>query len=433
MSLQAADRHEEIGQILDRLGATPQQLLDHKHSVARQSAFINVDEAVWTVTKPSKAWLPFAFLWKLNLEKLNRDLRATLDALGIGYCYMIKRKGKIVHLGASGWAQLPDDGDIRWLFHVAMNIASVSKFITAIATVRLLRDLNIPVTTPIQGYLPQYWTFGPGVGAITFADLMRHESGLGGTLNPPGGFDPGPVTFETAKEEVERGSTGRGAGTSDYKNLNFTLLRIMFATLTGAVSPGFSFAQLPFFGALFADVVDNDFWDFASFTAYSNYVNDVVFTTAGITARGFDFPEVAAKAYATPAAVPGWIDGDTSAGAGTSGWYLSIGDLMWVLGEFRRGGAIMGTKRARNMLARLYGIDEAIATNAGPVYRKNGRWGAGSQVHDSAIYLMPGDAELAIFVNSVPAGMPPVPSYLNPIGQLIVDSAEIDFGFSLNP
>ncbi len=41
-----------------------------------------------------------------------------------------------------------------------MNMASVSKFVAAIAVVRLLRANNLPLTTAIGGFLPQYWVRG---------------------------------------------------------------------------------------------------------------------------------------------------------------------------------------------------------------------------------------------------------------------------------
>lgn len=420
------DQTEELDRICNRLRMTPQHFRDFQRESAAREISSNVSDIHWEPVPPSRFQSFFthlSFLWRINLDTLDDKLRSKLDALGIGYCYMIKRQGKIVHLGASGWAQLPNDGDIPWLFHIPMNIASISKFITAIATIRLLRDLNLPVTTPIAGYLPQYWTLGPGVGAITFENLMRQESGLGATIS-----DSGPVTFQAAKQEIENGSVGTGAGMFDYTNINFTLLRIVFATLTGVLAPSFRvFPNVGFFPLNgLADSLDNDFWDFTSLTAYSNYVNDVVFTTAGIYPRDFEPPENAAKAYATPAATPGWVDGSTSAGAGTSGWYMSIGELMWVLGEFRRGGSIMGTWRAQKTMANQYGLDSPITTNAGPVYQKSGRWGSGSQIHDSWVFIMPGDVELAVFVNSVPAGTAPVPSYLNVVSQLITESIDFD-------
>lgn len=415
MAHHPTDQTQQVNRIFDRLRTTPEEFARFKDtSAAREVAG---DEIRWEPVRPSRPWALFSslsFLWQIDLDTLGRELREMLDGLGVGYCYMLKRNNKIVHLGASGWAQIPGDGDVPWLFHIPMHIASNSKFITAIAIVRLLRDLDLPVTTPIRPFLPQYWERGPGIEAITFENLMRHESGLGGTIMGPGG-----VTFQNAKTEIEIGSIGTGAGMYDYTNINFTILRVMFATLTGAVDPSIGPAGDP--------VVERDnLWNFLSLTAYTNYVNDVVFTTAGLYPQDFNSPDNAAKAYATPAASPGLADGNTSFGAGTIGWHLSIGQLLSVLGELRRGGSIMGTWRARRMIENQYGLDGPIPTNAGSVFFKSGSWGFGMQRHDSAVFMMPRDVELAVFVNSVPAGAS-VPNYLNPIPQLIADSAYIDF------
>jgi TolB protein len=109
----------------------------------------------------------------------------------------------LIDADGSGLIQLPADGDVPWLFHIPMNVASVSKFVTAIALIRLLRDLGIPVTRSIGAYLPQYWSVGAGAGSITFENLLRHEAGLGGGLS-----SPGPADFATDKsptrEAVER-------------------------------------------------------------------------------------------------------------------------------------------------------------------------------------------------------------------------------------
>ena len=330
---------------------------------------------------------------------------------------MMKRKGKPVYFRSSGWAQLPDDGFVGWGLHVPMNIGSVSKVVTAVATVRLLRELNISLKTPIADFLPQYWPTGPGVDAITFHDLLRHRSGLGGLLNFGGTFSSGPGDFAYAKAQIALGNLGTGK--YDYKNINFAILRVLFATLTG--TRGSTSGPSP-------PISNDTFWDFTSATAYCNYVNDMVFAASDILPREFKADVIAAKAYGTPPAAPGSRVEDDIANAGPTGWHLSVGELTRLLGEFRRGGSIMSPWRAERLLSNLYGLDDpAIATNAGPVYRKGGRTVLGMQTMDSAIYLMPNDVEFAIFVNSGPGTTPDAPSYLDDIPKLIQDSIELNF------
>jgi CubicO group peptidase (beta-lactamase class C family) len=335
---------------------------------------------------------------------------------------MMKRKGKLVYLGSSGWAQLPNDGSVGWGPHVPMNIASVSKFVTAVATIRLLRESNISVKTPIAGFLPRYWPTGPGVDAITFHDLLRHESGLGSLLNVGGTFSTGPGDFATAKAQIALGNYG--TGTYDYKNINFAILRVLFATLTGTLDPGFD-------GGTLSPPKPNDaFWDFISATAYCKYVNDNLFAAADIAPREFKADDIAAKAYGTPPMAPGWRVEDDIANAGPRGWQLSIGELTRLLGEFRRGGSILSPWRAERLLSNSYGLAQyAIATNAGPVYTKGGRLFATGQTMTAAIFLMPNDVEFAIFVNSGPT-TETAPSYLDDIPKLIQDSVEFNITLS---
>ena len=180
-------------------------------------------------------------------------------------------------------------------------------------------------------------------------------------------------------------------------------------------------------GTLSLPISNDTFWDFTSATAYCNYVNDMVFAAADIPPREFKADDIAAKAYGTPPAAPGSRVEDDIANAGPTGWHLSVGELTRLFGEFRRGGSIMLPWRAERLLSNLYGLDDpAIATNAGPVYRKGGRTVLGKQTMDSAIYLMPNDVEFAIFVNSGPGTTPTAPSYLEPIPDLIQNSIEFN-------
>jgi hypothetical protein len=423
MTQRGSDQDAQVRRIFDALKVTPERLLDFQQSVVRDAVFTVANKINPDLIPPSKApWL--TWLWRINLDTFDQRLRTTLDPLRVGYCYMMKRKGKLVYLRSSGWAQLPlvgdvDDGSVGWGPHVPMNVGSVSKFVTAVATIRLLRESNISLKTPIADFLPQYWPTGVGVDAITFHDLLRHESGLGGLLNFGGTFSSGPGDFATAKAQIALGNYG--TGTFDYKNVNFAVLRVLFATLTGTLDPGFRGGS--------PSVSEDTFWDFTSATAYCNYVNDMVFTAASIAPREFKADDIAAKAYGTPPVAPGSRVEDDIANAGPTGWHLSVGELSRLLGEFRRGGSILSPWWAKRLLSNFYGLDPfpEIATNAGPVYRKGGRTVfATGQTMDSAIYLMPNDIEFAIFVNSGPGTTATAPSYLDDIPKLIQDSVEFN-------
>src|SRR5262245_35671903 len=398
-------RDEPLVRVLDSLRITPQHFLDAKHNLGREARSI-VDKIDPVLTRAKKGRYLFEALWEIDVDVLDKKLRAALDPLGVGYSYAIRRGQTIVHSHSSGWAQLPNDGQVGWALHIPMNVASVSKFVTAIALIRLLRETGISVKSPIAAYLPQYWTQGAGSSAITFHNLLRHEAGLGFGIT-----DTGMGNFAEAKSEIEKGTTKIGA--RQYKNVNFAILRVLFATVTGTVSPS---ATVPAFLGISDDVA----WDVVSAAVYRDYVNDNVFAPASISARDFSADANAAKAYATPPMAAGAVIEDGPGGCGQSGWHLNIGELIRLMSRFR-GGSMMSRSRAQKLMSDMYGLDPPFQTAAGPVYTKGGRKLMGTLGFDSAIYMMPGDTDLAIFVNSW--------GHLNGIAQLIVDSVE--FGLSV--
>ena len=410
MNPKTGDHQAQFEQILDRLRVTSQHFLDLARGIGREAAS-TVDEAQPILLRPSKTRWPLTYLYRINIDKFDQSLRNAMDGLGVGYCYIIKRKGKILHFHASGWAQVGTDGPISWAPHIPMNMASVSKFVTAIAVMRLFRDSGMSLKMSIAGFLPQYWTKGTGVGGITFRDLLRHEAGLGATIS-----DSGAGNFAEAESEIANGPSASIRGVYTYRNVNFAILRILFATLTGALSPAFTTPT-------FLGISDDALWDTISAIAYQNYVNDNVFTPATVDPRDFSADANAALAYATPPASPGSRIVDGPGGSGQSGWHMSIGELARLLDEFRVG-AMIEKWRAQQLLSNMYGLDLPLTTSAGQVYVKGGRKLAGSQGMDSAIYLMPGDFDFAIYVNSwdgTPGG------HLAGIPALIQNSVEFVF------
>ena len=397
----------QTARVLDALRITPQHFLDFKHGLG-QHAVSTVDTITPVLIRPSRTRWPFTEAWYINLDTFDKGLRTTLDPRA-GYCYMMRRKGKLVHFRSSGWAQLPNDGNVGWFHHIPMNVASVSKFVTAVAVVRLLREANIPVNTPIVSFLPQYWNRHASIGAVTVHHLLRHEAGLGGTITGSGEGD-----FAEAKREISLGSSATGNSKFVYKNVNFAILRVLFATLTTTLSPSSTTpASLSVLG-----IDDDVFWDVVSASAYNNFVNENVFAPANIDAREFKADENAAKGYATPPMAPGEPIEDGAGRSGQTGWHLTINELVRLLDEFRAG-SMMPRWRAQQLLSNMYGLDEPLITAAGPVYRKGGRRVVNKKGMDSAIYLMPDDVDFAIFVNSFQEA-----SLLDAVPTLIRNSIE---------
>jgi len=56
----------------------------------------------------------------------------------VGYILHVRQNGALVHVGVWNWAQTPADAGKGWSEDTRMHIASVSKFLTGVGTVRLL-------------------------------------------------------------------------------------------------------------------------------------------------------------------------------------------------------------------------------------------------------------------------------------------------------
>ncbi len=412
-----------IQRILDRLGVHPPSVVGLPASI-HDSAFSTVDRISTDAAHYRRPpWFP-RFFRQLSPKKLSRALEAHLDSLDIGYAYRLMQGGRQVAAKTAGWAQLPgvpplipDDGSVQWRLSTPMDISSCSKFITAVALYRLLADRSIPLATPIRDYVPAYWEPDPTLNWVTFHMLLRHESGLLRDPTKPLNSDSGPTGGIAAmRAAAKQGSVLDNQ--PDYKNVNYLILRVAFAILAG-VPRSMDQQSVP--------MNIDDFWQLVSAGAYANYVNDVLFGAASIAPRNFVADVDAAKAYATPPVPPGAPTGDVSAGAGSTGWHLSIGELTRLLSEIRRGNSILSQTQLNDLLSNRYGLGVAEDTIAGTVYGKGGRTLIGmNQGMDSAIYLMPNDLELAVFVNSVPPpATPPAPwpSHIDPIVmELIRDS-----------
>ena len=314
------------------------------------------------------------------------DVKAFADALHaglknsvIGYVMQLRRNGTTIYTLQWNWAKTPADGGQGWTPNVRMHVASCSKLITGIAMTRLLNDKDISFDTPIAAYLPDYWTKGANVGKITFRHLMTHTSGLNYNVKSSDS------DYGFMKSQIAAGTTH--IGDYWYQNMNFGLCRILISTINGNVAPGANLNDL--------------LWDFTTIQAYTKYVQDRVFTPAGVSGPTLDHPSADALAYLFPSSGNGWNSGNLAAVSGGAAWHMSPDDMLDVMSAFRRAGTIMTAKQAQAMLDNGFGIDVRMSTPLGTLYNKNGLWRDGSgRTEQSLAYFLPGNMELVVLANS---------------------------------
>ena len=357
----------------------------------------------------------FSFLYTLNTEKLAQKLHDTLTPCVMGYALQLRRSGAVVFSQTWRWAHSKKDTEEGWTVDTPMHLASVSKLITAMALTRLMDSKGISYDSLVNPWLPGYWARGTNIDKLTFRHLLTHTSGL---LWRNFTGITGPCDYQSMKDAIADGSNG--FTNYDYKNINFALCRVLLATVNGDVPPAFMLGAGGLFAPLFA--LRDAVWDLVTINAYSEYVNDRVFSPSSVGSRQFDHTDDAALAYASPAdANAGWNSGDQRAASATVGWHLTVRELLRVMRTFRRAGTIMSNDRAQRMLDNGFGIDLTRNTSLGTVYGKGGWWQSGSnQVEQSNAFLLPRSMELVILANSPSCGI----GFFNQVADAIDDCTE---------
>lgn len=323
----------------------------------------------------------------LDVNGFGEDLHQALSGSVQGYTMRMRRNGQTIYTLQWNWARRPSDGQRGWNPDRRMNIASVSKFITAVAMFDLLDRRNIDPATPIAQWLPAYWNLGPNADDITFEMLMTHSSGLANS---------GSTDFGTMRQMIAAGVTPNLPTSFTYENTNFGLQRILIATLGGYVGRNLNLGNAGMNDAI---------WNATTIAAYDDYVEKNVFAPAGVTNAGFGKNADTALAYAFNGG-NGWNTGDLSWRAGSGGWHLSVDEILDVAGTFRYTDKIVSRAKAASAISSRYGLDGRWATNWGSVYHKNGSWSeqadcpAGQRQEQSLLLLMPDNMEMALLVNS---------------------------------
>jgi CubicO group peptidase (beta-lactamase class C family) len=322
----------------------------------------------------------------LDVNAFGQQLHNALSPNVTGYVMRLRRGGETIYTLQWNWAQTTADGSLGWSPSRRMHIASISKLITAIAMTRALDEAGLSYDARIAAHLPAYWSRGANVGEITFRHLMRHESGIV--------TDTSSGSFAFARQRIAAGVPASGIGASDYENVNFSLQRILIATVAGYIDPAADFSLLG----------NDTMWNALTNAAYVDYVQRHVFGPAGVTGATLTKPASPARAYTFNGTGSGWNSGDLSAMSGGAGWHLSVDEVLNVMGTLVRGNAIMSPIKARGLLDAGFGLDSpvgGVSTPAGRLYHKNGRWRqSNGRTEQSVAFFLPEGMELAVFVNS---------------------------------
>jgi len=165
-----------------------------------------------------------------DIARFEQNIRSFFDAQTVGYSYSIARNGVLHSARGFGLARTGADTAGGGTHHDGpqreVNIASVTKTITATAILKLMEKNEIDLDESVAVWLPEQWNLHPSIEDLTFRDLMTQRSGLNESKISTGS------TLEELQAAFEKGVVP-----SDkffrYQNGNFGVLRVIIAAMLG--------------------------------------------------------------------------------------------------------------------------------------------------------------------------------------------------------
>ncbi len=180
----------------------------------------------------------------LSLNRMEESLHAQLDGKVVGFAYVVGNASPVS--GSGGLARTSANGPaVAFTPRTYITVASVSKWIPAIAAMSILHAHRVGLDDPIGPFFPSDWTVDPYVRSITFAQLLSHTSGIEDFGNGPQPYDRLQTFFTQTVHETST-TPCAGARVSDppdavapkdlgrcYSNYDFAILRLLLPRVAG--------------------------------------------------------------------------------------------------------------------------------------------------------------------------------------------------------
>ena len=358
---------------------------------------------------PVKSGDPAAF----DAKRFGQKLDAALDTATGGYAWSIAQDGKLVASGGDGYARTPGDGDIKHGPDQRQNIASVSKIVTTVAVLQLLRRMGKNEDTKIATYLPPGWVAGPNVDTMTFAHLLNHRSGF-----PVPNFNSEAwLGYDAMRAMALAGTTAAAPVPAppariDYRNANFALLRVLMSQMYAQL-----YAQTKQKPEQLARAMQPQLGDMVpiqQFQTYLKQMNNYVYT--GLVQK-YVFDPIGVKGALcqdmTPKATLYYdaqqtIKGERSSGnnnwtafCGSGCWYLSANDLVRLMTYLRHTEVLLPAPWRDKMVAKLFGLYSSTGAH-GEYFSHDGVVGSGDKggIYACAMRFST-NVEAAVVINSI--------------------------------
>lgn len=335
--------------------------------------------------------------------KFGKSIETYMNGRVAGYGYTVFHDGKLVAGGGNGWARKPfESTPTKHSDQQRQDIASSSKFVTALATVALLEKHKISLLTPVYHYLPVSWKPSDDFKKITFERLLAHQTAITNYKNGWAGLKKG-------VEELAVDSKVR-----NYDNVNYSLMAVILAYVDIKKNQSFTTQQL-------LDLEANpDSWYSPGNLGlrFRSIVRVLVFKPAGLLHWGvMDYtswnnngvmsPELGTKGYpSVNGNEPGVAKTDLRINGGSGGLYISPNEFGRIQ-DAAAHGQIVSDAYYEVMKTKFLGFDGVVNGARGNYYWKNG--GANN---NETILFDTGRTQICVFANSPQSDISSNPSII---------------------
>jgi CubicO group peptidase (beta-lactamase class C family) len=168
-------------------------------------------------------------------KRLVKTLKDSLTNRGFGYSFIVSRKNEIIGSASEGFQSRAIEavGEKPVTLNTKMQIASMTKTLTAAAFLKLASEKGIKTTDKVIKYLPPNWVKGQNIAQISFRDLLTHRSGIIGLGDKcvNGSFLEN--YWSGLQSLIAKGVKTEKMGNQCYQNANFGLYRILIPAILG--------------------------------------------------------------------------------------------------------------------------------------------------------------------------------------------------------
>ena len=309
----------------------------------------------------------------VTIDKKSEDMGARIESLAgreaVGFGYVIYEGSRMTKRGSGGRRLINSEKEFPFTINTELGIGSITKTLTAMSLLKRLSSKGLSVDDKIEPFLPRNWSRGPNISTITFRELLTHTSG----------FRSGDDDYAGLKSMIAAGIMLTNK-VFEYRNPNFSLMRILITSLRGITFSGTNADPLLAAGA------------------YKLSMQEDVFEPSLVKGADCRFNSLEIGFLYGPVHAPGdaydYDDADDSTMiAGAGGWKLTPLELARTIHTF------FTTERILSAALRNQLISEGLGTDSRG--HKNGFWDNGEKGYCNTFFIFQDDVQCVFMSNSM--------------------------------